>query len=989
MIFKTSLRATSVLVIAASGLLSAPSFAHQEMPSADDNTPTQSTQLLRTQAKQAMMRSQWAAAADLWAAILAQDPSDAEAVKGLSDAQAAMNQGSAIDSVVGDTAVQREAAQVEFDNALIRAGDLFSRGDYAGAERVVVQAKAGLSRSRGLLAGADFDERMGRADAELVKIKSAQTDQADTEKASAADEQRAAAAAQNRQEIEQRQSTINDNMARVRQLQSELKYQEALEVVQEILFMDPNNAAALALRDVIESGILYRRYTELQRRRAFAFSEMSVDAQASFVPPKINVSGPGPRSLDAIVAYPEDWPQISSRRESAAGFRDTEADQAVMAKLRERIAVDFNETDAEQAFNYLKEVTDLDFYIDWKSLDTVGITKSSPVTLAFPQIRGDKALDLTLETAAGDASNPTDAQANHGDWTVEDGIVVVASTEALALRRVTIVYDVRDLLFIVPYFDNAPNFNIDAALNQGGQGQGGGGGGGGGGGFGGGGGGGFGGGGGGSGGGGGPGGGGSLFGSGGDAGIEDQREQILESLKELIKYLVPEAFWDKGDLTESRLDDFNGNLIVTATPRTHRDIMNLLTQLRAVRAIQINIESRLIGVDVEWFEQIGIDFDLYFNTNPGMFDYAVDQDPNFQLRDFFFQNPPGPASVTSDPRVGQLKSPVVFSGLGQGAAFPPGNQTATGTAIAPPTAAGGSNLTYQQSGPTNGGFYNPVGVRRNGESYGGLYDSNGVSPVNVQQEGLPLIQLLGASIKGTVGAAALANPALSVGFTYLDDIQVDLLVQATQADQRAMTLTAPRLTLFNGSRSWISFGQSQSYVANVQAVTGDAAGAFQPVIQNLRTGFVLDIEAVTSADRRYVSMTVQFAQNILIKFESQTVSGAAGGGDVFGRAGSFQATIQLPTIAVTQINTAVSVPDKGTILLGGRREVSETEIEVGVPVLSKIPFVNRFFTNSITSKTETTTLLLIRPEVIIQQEAEDLLFPGLQDRLGTAGASRF
>ena len=932
-----------------------------------------------------MSRSQWAAAGDLWAAILAQLPGDDEATKGLSDAQASMNQASSIDAVVGDSAVQREEAQVTFDNSLIRADNLFSRGDYAGAERVVVQAKAGLARSRGLLSPADFDERMGRADADLVKIKSAQTDEADTAKAVGAQDQTAAAAAENRQELEKRQQTINENMARVRQLQSELKYKEALEVVQEILFIDPNNPAALALRDTIESGILYRRYTELQRRRAFAFSEMSVDSQASFIPPKVNLSGPGPRSLDAIVAYPEDWPQISSRREAAAGFKDTEADQGVMAKLRERIAVDFNETEAEQVFTYLKEVTGLDFYIDWKSLDTVGITKSSPISLTFPQIRGDKALDLALEAAAGDAANPTDAQANHGDWTVEDGIILVASTEALALRRVTIVYDVRDLLFIVPYFDNAPNFNIDAALNQGGGGGGqGGGGGGGGGGFGGGsGGGGFGGGGGGSGGGG--GGGGSLFGSGGDAGIEDQREQILQSLKELIKYLVPEAFWDKGDLTESRLDDFNGNLIVTATPRTHRDIMNLLTQLRAVRAIQINIESRLIGVDVEWFEQIGIDFDLYFNTNPGMFDYAVDQDPNFQLRDFFFQNPPGPASITSDPRVGQLKSPVVFNSFGNPA---DGNQTATGTAIAPPT-VGGAGLSYGQSGPTNGGFYNPVGVRRNGESYGGLYDSNGVSPVNVQQEGLPLIQLLGASIKGTVGAAALANPALSVGFTYLDDIQVDLLVQATQADQRAMTLTAPRLTLFNGSRSWISFGQSQSYVANVQAVTGDAAGAFQPIIQNLRTGFVLDIEAVTSADRRYVSMTVQFAQNILIKFDSQTVSGAAGGGDAFGRAGSFQATIQLPTIAVTQINTAVSVPDKGTILLGGRREVAETEIEVGVPVLSKIPFVNRFFTNSVTSKTETTTLLLIRPEVIIQQEAEDLLFPGLQDRLGSAGSSRF
>ena len=473
------------------------------------------------------------------------------------------------------------------------------------------------------------------------------------------------------------------------------------------------------------------------------------------------------------------------------------------------------------------------------------------------------------------------------------------------------------------------------------------------------------------------GGGGSLFGSGGDAGIEDEREQTLTRLKELIKYLVPEALWDAGSLSESRLDDFSGNLIVTATPKTHRDIMNLLAQLRAVRAIQINIESRLIAVEVQWFEQIGLDFDLYFNANPGLYDSALDQDPNFQLRDFFLQDTRGPNSG----RVGRLKNPVTFGGLGQtdGAAIADGiNTTATGSALGTP--GPGSTIAYQQTG-----IYEPLGVRRNGETYPSGSTSNGMSPVQVQQEGLPLIQALGAGLKGTVAAAALANPALTVGFTYLDDVQVDLLVQATQADQRAMTLTAPRLTLFNGSRSWISFGGSQAYVANQIASTGDSSGAFTPDIQTLPTGFVLDIEAVTSSDRRYVSMTVQFAQNILINFNTGQSEGAAGGGD-FGRSSQFNATFQLPNVAVTQINTAVSCPDKGTILLGGRRDVNETEIEVGVPVLSKVPFVNRFFTNSVTSKLETTTLLLIRPEIIIQAEAEDLLFPGLSDQL--SGSSR-
>ena len=60
--------------------------------------------------------------------------------------------------------------------------------------------------------------------------------------------------------------------------------------------------------------------------------------------------------------------------------------------------------------------------------------------------------------------------------------------------------------------------------------------------------------------------------------------------------------------------------------------------------------------------------------------------------------------------------------------------------------------------------------------------------------------------------------------------------------------------------------------------------------------------------------------------------------------------------------------------------------EAGVPILSKIPYVNRFFTNRITSTEEKTLLILLRPEIIIQTENEDILFPGLSDDMNL-GAS--
>ena len=204
------------------------------------------------------------------------------------------------------------------------------------------------------------------------------------------------------------------------------------------------------------------------------------------------------------------------------------------------------------------------------------------------------------------------------------------------------------------------------------------------------------------------------------------------------------------------------------------------------------------------------------------------------------------------------------------------------------------------------------------------------------------------------------------------------------AEKRNVVLTAPRLTLFNGQRAWIAVAQATTYIGNLIPVAGDNSGAFQPVPQVVYQGFVLDVEGVISADRRYVTMTIQFALNENVSFDDITVTGAAGGGGDFGgRSSNFEGTIQLPQLQGTQIATTVSVPDKGTALLGGSRRVTEFEVEVGVPVLSKVPWLNRLFTNRASEKVELTVLLLVRPEIIIQQENEEILFPGLEDQIGS------
>src|SRR5262249_60251622 len=100
------------------------------------------------------------------------------------------------------------------------------------------------------------------------------------------------------------------------------------------------------------------------------------------------------------------------------------------------------------------------------------------------------------------------------------------------------------------------------------------------------------------------------------------------------------------------------------------------------------------------------------------------------------------------------------------------------------------------------------------------------------------------------------------------------------------------------------------------------------------------------------------------------------GGHVLNR-GSGESLLQRTKVTVTRVRTTVTVPDQGTILMGGQRLITEYEVESGVPVLSKLPILNRFFTNRIESKEEQTLLILIKPTILIQNEEEEKNYPGL------------
>lgn len=83
-------------------------------------------------------------------------------------------------------------------------------------------------------------------------------------------------------------------------------------------------------------------------------------------------------------------------------------------------------------------------------------------------------------------------------------------------------------------------------------------------------------------------------------------------------------------------------------------------------------------------------------------------------------------------------------------------------------------------------------------------------------------------------------------------------------------------------------------------------------------------------------------------------------------------TMQLDTLAelpsVRSVTTNVTVPDGGTILLGGLKEADHRNDESQVPFLSDLPVLNQMFRGTAHQADEQTLLILVKPSVLIQNE---------------------
>jgi len=152
----------------------------------------------------------------------------------------------------------------------------------------------------------------------------------------------------------------------------------------------------------------------------------------------------------------------------AAELRPDDPRTETLARLSKRIEADFQGQAARDVFEYIAEVTGADLIVVYESdVDPEGVDPEAAI-----DFRARNQPALTVLDRLVRSLNAQLAPTSQYDWQMtEDGAYQIGPKDALDRDTRTVIYDVGELLFEVPNFDNAPDFDLQS--NSGGSGGGG------------------------------------------------------------------------------------------------------------------------------------------------------------------------------------------------------------------------------------------------------------------------------------------------------------------------------------------------------------------------------------------------------------------------------------------------------------------------------------------------------------------------------------
>ena len=225
---------------------------------------------------------------------------------------------------------------------------------------------------------------------------------------------------------------------------------------------------------------------------------------------------------------------------------------------------------------------------------------------------------------------------------------------------------------------------------------------------------------------------------------------------------------------------------------------------------------------------------------------------------------------------------------------------------------------------------------------------------------------------------AFGSQAWSLG----NNLYARAVLQAVEKERKGNVIYEPDLTMFNGQQAHLVNMNQQSYVGDYDVVQNQ----YDPIVTVLSYGTVLDVVAIASADKKYITLTLR-PTNAQVKTwrrfgnaPTEGLNGTFPGGPIdpnikppIGGGDFGTAPLLIPQLAYQSTRTSVTIPDGGSLVIAGMTNGESGREHSGVPFLSHIPFIGRLFSTNGRQETLLKQMIVVQADVVVFEEIEKSL----------------
>ena len=213
-----------------------------------------------------------------------------------------------------------------------------------------------------------------------------------------------------------------------------------------------------------------------------------------------------------------------------------------------------------------------------------------------------------------------------------------------------------------------------------------------------------------------------------------------------------------------------------------------------------------------------------------------------------------------------------------------------------------------------------------------------------------------------LGQALTPNGGFTASWAYLGDTQLQMILRAVEKQEDAEVVNSQYLSVLDKERGHVAVINQTSYVRDFDVEVAQASFIADPKVDVIQDGIVLDVQPVIQQDRKYIILNLNPTIAELSRPIPTFTTSLAGS--------TLPVTLQLPNLRVTSFATTVRVPDGGTVLLGGLRQVLTRERRAEVPLFSRLPLISFFFKQEGAADENRSLMVMVRAWITDIRENE-------------------